>query len=210
MKNHKDSLGEDNNFKIGIVPNSRVRRTKANEEDLKFLMCFDYYKNNLIVEDDGKFENLNYNFIEEEDKSESGNSRIRVEIRHRPEKIQSHHRSKIKLIKKSNFNNRFDSNCNLNKKEFFKIKKSVEDNFPSECQKELLNIVNENQQFMNIYTKDEEIEENIKSIFDFLNTKTQNQDVLNIMNLFDLPNFIKNMENTLKMWNLMEVEDINS
>ncbi len=207
LKNQRDSMGEDNNFKIGIMPNSRVKRNAANEEDLSFLLCFDYYRKNLIIED-GQSDNLEP--IIESDENQ-GNLNYKVSYRRgiKSSKNPNHLRSKIKLIKKQNFDNPINNDNNLNKKEFFIINKNFEDNCSSDCQKELINIVNDNQQFMDIYANDEDFEKNIKNIFEFLNNKAQNQESKNVMSMFDLQNFIRNMENTLMMWSMLETDDIN-
>jgi hypothetical protein len=205
MKNQKESQGEDNNFKIGIFPGSRIRRTKENEEDLKLLLCFDYYRRNLIIEADGD----NQMNIDLESPIENLTSYPNAEKLERtrilsPKKVNPRI-NKIKLLMKQNnyYNN------NTYRKEFFKIqKRDGDNNIMSQCHEDLMNIVNENQQFMNIYIKNEKIEENVRGLYEFLNSKSNWKDVQNIMTLFDLPNFIENMENSLKMWNQIELDDV--
>ena len=206
MKNQKESEGEDNNFRIGIVPGSRIRKTRGNGEDLKFLMCFDYYRNNLIIEEDEHDGNIineseSCKKINEHQKDFPEKNKI-----FSPKKIP--HKKKIKLINKHNYFKNNINNSNSNKREFFKIQKKEEEKTINECTQELVNIVNDNQQFMNIYIKNEEIKESVKSIFAFLNSKSYLHEIQNIIGLFDLQNFIENMENTLKMWSQVEVDDV--
>ena len=208
MKNQRDSMGEDNNFKIGIMPNSRVKRNATNKEDLNFLLCFDYYRNNLIIEN-GPSDNLGELTEHEEDQENLHNKVSSDKKGVKSSKNQNHTRPKIKLIKKKIFDHLKNIERNLNKKEFFLINKNFEDHCSSDCHKELLNIINDNQQFIDIYSNDEDFEKNIKNIFEFLNNKAQNQESKNVMDMFDLKNFIRNMENTLMMWSMLETDNIN-
>ena len=203
MKNQKESQGEDNNFSIGIMPNSRVKRTSSNQEDLKFLMCFDYYKRNLTIEDahhpgeynEGKeISDYSHQEVSHEKKNISLGKNLKI--------------SKTKLSKKTTCDN-FEKINNLNKKEFFKIEKKDAEECINEYQKELVSIMNDNNEFINIYTKNNDLRENVDSIFEFLHHKKYSQEVCSIISLFDLPNFMQTMDGTLKMWNEINSEIVN-
>jgi len=202
MKNQKESQGEDNNFSIGIMPNSRVKKTLGNQEDLNFLMCFDYYRKNLIIEDA-------YNpgdCIEEKEVFDSNKDSRQEKKNISSDKYLT--MSKTKLTKNSVCDNS-NKNNNSNKKEFFKIEKKDVEQSMSEFQKGLANIMRDNNEFINFYSKNNEIQENVESLFEFLNNKQFSQEVFSALSLFDLPNFMITMDSTLKMWNELNSDIMN-
>jgi hypothetical protein len=164
-------------------------------------MCFDYYRNNLIVDDDldGKYYD---------------NNDSQKEISGSDSEDSSNIKKKFILGKKLNFRNKIRlSNKNLiedNKKEIFKSEKINELQSLGEYEKELLKIVQENQQFMNNCIKNNELQENIDCINEFIMSKPYFNEFGNLFNLFDLRNFLQTMENSLKLWSPLELDSVNS